>query len=355
VLTRRRNRADGARQIACIGDSITQAAPIAGRPIRGWVVQLAAALDAATGGRRSDGFRALWRRREWSMSGSWHRPTRADPFDVMPFGWGFFSSGTADDRMRWTKPADVAAACFDVYWFAMPGVGAFQLRVDAGPWQTVPQAAGWEPGRLYVAPVDEAVEQTVDIRGHDGRAPCVAPIGGLTPYASNPPASGGTVHNLGLGQATIEGFCAPTSGDRLALLDELRPDLVTMLFSNDVVHDDPESFERRLETVVERVQPYADVLLLNPFEQYPSDQVMYEGDLRIGTRDPAMQARYRTAVRRVAETRRCALIDLYDAWAASAGPGWESARAAGLMLDDLHPSQAGHDDIFGRVRAELGL
>jgi lysophospholipase L1-like esterase len=356
VLSRWRARGDDTPVVACVGDSITQGAPVLGQPVRGWVAQLASALDAAAGGRRSDGFRALWRRREWTQSGSWERPTRADPFDVAPFGWGFYSSGSSDDRLRWTRPADVAAACFDLFWFGVPGTGAFQVRVDDAGWLTVPQPERWEPNRLHRAHLDGPVEQTVEIRGHDGHAPCIAPIAGLTPYTAGPSASAGaTVHNLGLGQATIEGFCADTDGNRLALLDELRPDLVTLLFSNDVVHDDPDSFEGRVDTVVVRVQPYADVLLLAPFEQRPTERVVYEGDLRIGTRDPAMQARYRAVIHRVAEARGCALVDLYDAWAASAGPGWESARAAGLMLDELHPSQTGHDDVFGRVRAQLGI
>jgi lysophospholipase L1-like esterase len=355
-LTRWRARSDGARTVVCIGDSITQAAPIAGRPVQGWVAQLARALDETSGGRRSDGFRGLWRRREWSMSGSWRRTTRDDPFDVAPFGWGFSSSGRGDDRARWTRPADVGAACFDLYSFGVPDGGPVQLRVDDGDWLTVPRAAPAAPDRLVTAHVDRPVERSVEIRGHDGRPPGIASIAGLTPYVASPPAPrGATVHNLGLGRATLEGFAATTAGDRLAILDQLRPDLVTLLFSNDVVHDDPESFERLVDRVVGRVQPHADVLLLSPFEQRPGERVEYEGDLRIGTREPEMQARYRAAVRRVAETRRCPLVDLYDAWAASAGPGWAPAHAAGLMLDELHPSQTGHDDIFNRVRAQLGI
>jgi lysophospholipase L1-like esterase len=356
MLTRWRARAKGGRQVVCIGDSITQATAFIrnGSAVHGWVLQLATALEVATGPRRSDGFRGIWRGQEWSMTGSWRRPTTDDRFDLAPFGCGFYSSGTADDRLRWTKPADVVARSFDLYWFTMPEAGAFQLRTDDAAWQTVSPSAS-EPDRLQVVHIDQPVERAVEIRGHDGRAPCIAPIAGLVPYTAGPPARlGSTVHNLGLGRGTIDVFCKTRSGDRMALLDELRPDLVTLLFSNDVIHDDPEAFERRVNSVVERVQPYADVLLINPFEQRRSLRVVYEGDLRIGTRDPAMQSSYRAATRRVAEARGCALVDLYDAWATLAGPGWESADAMGLMLDEFHPSQAGHDDIFGRVRRQLG-
>jgi lysophospholipase L1-like esterase len=209
--------------------------------------------------------------------------------------------------------------------------------------------------RLHKVAVDTAVRTSVEIRGHDGSAPRIAPIAGILAYAVSPrPSVGTAVHNLGLGRGTLEIFCSSHAGDRFALLDDVKPGLVTVLFSNDCIYDDPDGFERRLRMLVERVEGYADVVLINPCEQRPSERVVYEGNFRIGRRDTVMQARYRAATRRVAEERRCALIDLYDAWAAVAGSGWEAASAFGLMNDDLHPSQAGHDDIFARVRSLLG-
>ena len=74
-----------------------------------------------------------------------------------------------------------------------------------------------------------------------------------------------------------------------------------------------------------------------------------------GRRDSTIQAEYRAITEHVAGTVGCALIDLYDAWAQTAGAGWDACYAAGLMQDGLHPTQLGHDDIARRVQSVLGL
>jgi len=77
------------------------------------------------------------------------------------------------------------------------------------------------------------------------------------------------------------------------------------------------------------------VLLMNSYEQ--------------NGRDPNIQANYRATTASVANQARCALLDLYDAWAAAGDTGWAAANADGLMNDDNHPSELGHTDIAGRV------
>jgi lysophospholipase L1-like esterase len=80
------------------------------------------------------------------------------------------------------------------------------------------------------------------------------------------------------------------------------------------------------------------------------------GELAIeGRRDAEIQAAYRAITRELAATRGCAFVDLYEAWSATVGPGWDAAYAAGLMVDGLHPSQLGHDDIAARVMQALGI
>src|SRR2546428_10303910 len=96
TLRRWRARASQRRQIVCLGDSITHGpvGPVAVvRNAHGWVDQLARALENASGPRPGDGFRGLWRGQEWSWSGSWTKTALTDPFDVAPFGCGFYSSG----------------------------------------------------------------------------------------------------------------------------------------------------------------------------------------------------------------------------------------------------------------------
>src|SRR5262249_10904475 len=99
-------------------------------------------------------------------------------------------------------------------------------------------------------------------------APCVAPIFGIGTYTSaTPEARGIIVHNLGHQTQFLTQFCRPSAGDPLALLDVLAPDLVTVLFSNDVVLGHADRFAEALETLVTRVGAYADVLIMTPFEQ----------------------------------------------------------------------------------------
>src|SRR5438552_13525618 len=125
-LMRWKSARSRARQVVRIGDSITQAtggrAPLAAGVTRNWVEQLTTALDEETGPRPGDGFRGLWRRDEWKRRGAWTRAEPSEPFDVAPFGQGFYSSGGTVDSLAWKKPAAFAVAAFDLYWFHMPGM-----------------------------------------------------------------------------------------------------------------------------------------------------------------------------------------------------------------------------------------
>ena len=403
------------RQVVCIGDSITHGT--AGRPplgrgvTRNWVEQLASALDPSDGTRPGDGFRGLWRGDEWAFTGAWTRTERTSAFDVAPFGQGWFSSGRSADQLTWTRPVGVDVAAFDIYWFHMPETGNWQYRIDGGRWTNVGLPVGPADDRLHRRFVRAAVAQRIDIRGHDGRDACVAGIVGINVYAIQPASAAGTiVHNLGHNFESLLWFCRSSVGDPLALLDDLRPDAVTVLFSNDVPLNVPHRFRDALRALVERVRPYADVLIISPYEQRPprpvhdattrtgetvvtsptasfvSTDVRWpvsgtnlvagttivsvesaetaslsnpatgscaHGELVIGGREASSQAEHRAIAEEVAEAMGCAYLDLFSAWASIAGPGWDSASSFGLMHDRLHPSQLGHDDIATRVQSEL--
>ena len=177
----------------------------------------------------------MWRSDEWFRDGAWTRTEPSEEFDVAPFAQGFFTSGRTVDTARWIRPPAIEVTAFDIYWFHMPAMGDWQYRVDDGAWTNVGVSIQGADNRLHRHLVVEAVHERVEIRGFDGRAPCVAPIAGINLYANTARDGRGTiVHNLGCNFDALLWFCRASAGDPLALLDDLRPDVVTVLFSNDV-------------------------------------------------------------------------------------------------------------------------
>jgi hypothetical protein len=399
-----------ARRVLCVGDSTTRAfAGAAGVEGRGWVELLAIALgevgDLAVG----EGFRGLWRDQEWTKKGTWIRPGPTDQSDVGPFGWAYRSSGEVSDELTWNKPQSTRVVAFDLHVVNVPDLGSWEYRVDGGPWRSAgaPQfSAHGRLGRLFV---DEPVDRSVQIRAGDADAPYVAAIVGLSTYTLPARAPRIRVHNLGVGMQFLSHLCRASSGDPLALLDDLRPELVIVAFSNDVLFEAPSKFEASLRTLVDRMAPFGDLLLVSAYEQRPPrrvhDAVTTAGspivtsknahfvpsdvrervtgasvpdeppavirsvesssritlsaspvatldgaDMVIGRgRECAVQAEYRAVTQRVAESTGCAHIDLYEAWSSSGATGWDAAHGAGLMLDRYHASQAGHHDIANRL------
>lgn len=411
-----RRRAD-APTLVCIGDSITSAdagAPNLTANVVSWVDLLAAALSPDQ--EVNAGFRGMWRRSEWSFAGTWTRVTRVDPFDLAPFEISFLSSGATDDRVTWTKPAAVTCARFELLWFAAPGAGRWQYRVDGGQWTNLssnPAAVG--PG-LQRFPVDRPVRTAVEVRGHDGSSPCIAPIAGILVRSAPAGEPRPTVHCVAQNGAPLRRFCRPSTGDPLALLDLLGGDVATVMFSNDVTVADPQpsEFENALRKLLHRLLPTTDVVVLAPFEQAPprfvTDAVTEVGSkvlrsvgasftsadlwarvsgphlldvtrvsevvgpdtiilsrpatgsdragaLKVGgaPRDLDRQVEYRETAGAVARELGCAFIDLDAVWTHLAGPGWSAAHANGLMIDALHPSARGHEEIARQVARVLGV
>jgi hypothetical protein len=411
---------NGARDLVCIGDSITYDRAMLRTGVRrNWVEQLATRLEDLNGPRPGDGFRGMWRD-EWKRTGGWTQIATSDAFDVAPFRQAYLSAGADADRLVWTKPAALTVTAFELYWVQTPGNGDWQFRIDNGDWQNVGPPAPGATAELQRLVVDRPVQVGFEIRAYDGGRPCATAVVGVAPYRAarsvpdaGPDAATGTVvHNLGHANQMLAAFCRESQGDPLAVLDIIRPQLITVLFTNDVRLHDARRFGRDLSRVVERVGSYADVLLIAPFEQraprrvddaettsgsdvvsstkavflasdvgtriggdnIPSGTVVASvqsidratmttaatgsgvGELTIeGRREVEIQAEYRDTTKRLAATLGCAFLDLYDAWSGRVGPGWDAAYAAGLMVDGLHPTQLGHDDIAARVKESLGL
>ena len=341
--------------VVCIGDSITEGThggcDYAHGGSGSWVERLATAMSRAIGPTVGYGFRGLWlgldanSDHEWSAVGTWTRTLPSQVYDVCPFGDGFRSSGGAGAVLTWTKPAGVTVSGFDLYWFNMAGAGNWQYSVDSGAWIKMGQPLALHDNKLHKFYVPLPVRANVRIRAYNGAAACVAPIGGIGVYSQDPRSSTGVVvHNLGRDENFLGTFVRAGAGDPMAWLDKVvanpaapisQTSLVIMMFSNDVIFGSPATWQANLLNLVNRVRPYADVLLMSPFEQ--------------GGRDPVMQATFRATTESVAATQQCGHLDLYDAWSAAGDTGYAAANADGLMLDGLHPSQLGHNDIAARV------
>ena len=394
------------RNVVCVGDSVTWAPSMPAIGVtENWVEQLAHRLEQRSGPRIGDGFRGLWRETEWSFSGTWTETTPLDPFDVAPFHSARYSSGSADDELVWTKPERLDVAAFDLYSFALPNTGRWQYRVDNGAWTSAPTTAA-TAGLMRIF-VDTPIRSDLTIRSDDG----AAPIAGIATYRS-PRTPGLVVHNLGYQQRSLAQFCRPSEGDPFALLDELRPELVTILFTNDVRFRDPDRFAAALQRLIARVHRYGVALVLTSFEQRvprtvddavtvagspvltsasatflrtdvaapvlgpciargatiervhsprkvemsaPAERSSDQTALTItGRRTPSGQATYRAFTKAVTEQFDCPLVDLYEAFSHAAG-GWDAAYDAGFMYDGLHPTQAGHDLIARCVADALHL
>ena len=341
------------RHIVCVGDSITSG-QVGGFDYSSggkgsWTERFATAASHAIGPDSGFGFRGLWLRdiaeQEWKAAGSWTGTSPSDPFDVCPFGEGLRSNGGPSNVLTWTRPSPVPVAGFDLYWFNRAGAGNWQYRVDNGAWVNMNQAVSPTDNKLHKFYVGQPVQTRVEIRAYNGSAACLAPIGGIGVYGVDPNTSRGLiVHNLGAGGRFLSQFVRATSGDALAWFDAVvsnpvslavRPDLVIVLFSNDVVLRDTTKWKADLTKLVNRVRSYSDVLLISPYDR--------------GGFSTTVQAQYRSATRDVANARRCAAFDLYAAYAGAGATGWDAANRAGLMYDIGHPSQIGHVDIAARV------
>jgi hypothetical protein len=343
------------RHIACVGDSIT-AGKVGGFNLQNggrgdWVEQLGVATGNSVGPNVGAGFRGLWLglnpevEPEWQSAGTWTKTLPTDAFDVCPFGSGYRSNGGASATLTWSKPPPVTVAGFELYWFNMAGAGNWQYRVDNGAWTNMGQALTPANNQLHKFYVATPVHTSVQIRAYTGSVPCLAPIGGISVYATDPrTAHGLMVHNLGKNEDFLADLVRPSSGNPLAWFDGVvsnptslgvRPDLIIVMFSNDVIRNDTALWKNNLAKLIHRVHTFADLLLMNPYEQ--------------NGRSKLTQAAYRAATTTMATTYRCAVLDLYSAYYTAGAEGFTAAQAAGLMYDSLHPSQLGHDDIAARV------
>ncbi len=261
--------ADRTRQIVCVGDSTSRT--VAGELT--WVDLLAIQFGAPGDPKPAEGIRGIWRTREWSRQGSWRRTTSDDPFDAAPYGFGYVSSGDPADQLTWTRPSGTPVAAFDLYTMSTSGLGRAQYRVDDGGWREV-VGADLSGSVLVRTPVEGPVRRRVQVRAGDGTTPCVVAVAGLDVYATRPDGPPRTrLHHFGIGKQQLQTFCRRSEGDPLALLHRIRPELLIVAVTNDVMWGAPAAWDATLRGLAASVESYADVLLLSSFEQRAPRQV----------------------------------------------------------------------------------
>ena len=216
--------------------------------------------------------------------------------------------------------------------------GQLAIRVDDGAWTNVGVSIEGADNRLHRHLVVEAVQERVEIRGFDGRAPCVAPIAGINLYTNTAPDRRGTiVHNLGCNFDALLWFCRASAGDPLALLDDLRPDVVTVLFSNDVQYG------------VE--QQYADAAPCADHKSAGLRRRSGHEPLRAERARSQLQARYRTLDRDIVETTGSRIPGPLHGVGRVELRRLACRRCVRADALPLPPVAKGYDDIAARVRA----
>jgi len=369
-------------QIYCMGDSITQGVT-GGYSIRQggdgcWVELMAEKL-----GKRPDlgpllgpGFRQThlagsnsgneWTKtptyvNEANPGGFYVKPTTSDAFDRSVCGRGYYSS-TAADTLKWTVSDYMRPiVSFAIYWIDYTGGGNWQYSLDDGStWINMGQTL-LRDNKLKKFHVSSPITSTVTFRPYNGASAVGCYVMGIEPYYIDPRSvkRGLIVHNLGVGAQRLSVNVLPTtSGDRLSILDDVRlgtgsplpnkPDLVTCMFINDTAAFDINTgltvpiptttqWNDYLKTIYNRVSPYADLILMNPYECLTT---FY---------NTATQANFRTQLKSTAASNNIHYIDFYDEYDSIGFAGNANIISGGYTEDKTHPSQLGHIDMFERV------
>ncbi len=293
---------------------------------------------------------------EWVRTGSlWTQTTTSNAFDRAPFGRAFYSNlGT--DRERWIYKSQWRPIVgFAVYWIdyffdSGNNAGNWQYSLDnANTWTNMNQTIAHDNllKKFYVA---SPITNNIYFRPSDGTSDVGCLIVGIEPFFIDPRTvnRGFIWHNLGSGaQKLVSNLLPNTAGDRLAFLDDVRlgtgspipntPSFVTSMFINDVNDSNTTTWGNALTTVHNRVSPYANLLLINPYE---ADPVFY---------DTTDQTNYRAKTKTVGAANGDRVFDIYDAWNGIGITGNDEASTQGFLFDNTHETPEGHYDIQERL------
>jgi hypothetical protein len=175
----------------------------------------------------------------------------------------------------------VSVAALDIYWIdGITSNGAsFGYSTNGGTtWTAVTQAATGGP-LLMKTTVTVANPTQLIIRANVGTSNTSAAKSqtiqaGIAAYAGTPQSAGINLFNVSRDGLLLATMIHGGVGDSMAFLDNgmagtfpgWRPDLVVVLFSNDQLTSTSTAWTSNLNRLLDRVQSYADVVLLGTYE-----------------------------------------------------------------------------------------
>lgn len=353
----------------------------------GWPRHLARLLSGIWGPEVGYGFRGIWTP-EWTKhsggGNSWTQIT-SGASDVSPWaeGWQATSTNTGSPHLEFDPLVlqgvpEGSVACFEIVWIDIPGGANWAYSLNGGSsWTSCGQTLRGNNSlrRMFVNASVSSAGLLLRPNPSGAVGFYTAAFAGVIPYSvtggpatgtdttARPPilGPGFMLHDLGHdggGIGTYGGgiqdpftFYRTTTGDSLAILDLLSPDLLIIentpwdihanLYNPITGHD--VQLEAAWNAIIQRAYPYADVLAWNP----PEIGGGFTGD---------NEALYRTTVLKnnIATPNGLVVMDFYDAWSIVGFTGNAAAVAAGLINSGgVHCAQYGHTDEASRFASAL--
>lgn len=300
---------------------------------------------------------------EWSPTGTWAATVATDPWDKYFNTHGGYASGSGN-KLTYTVPAWMPPIVgVQFYWIDLDNAahtiqsGNWSWQKNGGGLTNMGQALQRDNSlNVFYETVTLGAGDTITVQAANaaGTAGYCLLMGIELFFAVPTSTQGLVVHNCAIGAAKLHVLAANlsgTGGDEMAFYNAVKPgtgsplvpnpDFFTCMFLNDVQLGDATQYGLDLDTWHTRAIGTAPVIFLNPFEVtfgglFPqADQTSHRAKV------VSRAAGYSPVVK---------VLDLYDAWASNGWTGNAPGVAAGLFAsDNIHESQAGHDDIARRA------
>lgn len=326
------------RVIAAFGDSTGQGTV---GVTNGGYCEILRELMRSRWGKACAGFFGTWWS-HWSYTtggNAWTNATVSDAWDVGPYMPQFSPAhtkraDTASKIATWTKPSGLQVTSFTLYMVDGAGSGNFSYSIDGGSYTNVSNS--WnQDNSLDAITINSPVSSTVAIRGANASGTGVNTyLVGIEPHSGT---TGVKLHNLCVNGEATYSVVRTTAGDWGKWIDLVQPDLITIMYTNDVLVFNATDYQNRLQSLISRVTAYGgEAILMSFFEQ--------DG------RDTTTQATMRSIHASLAQSNNIPHINFYDL----VGGGYSAAVAAGYMSDALHPSNSGAVFIANHMWAHIG-